>query len=91
MEGPSPSQSHSPAWVVHAWLSFALSITAMTYGVLSLPVEGWARAYMGLGTVYTIGATLNLAKTTRDRHESRKLVSKVEEAKVERLLAKHSV
>jgi len=44
---------------------------------------------MSMGLGFTIGSTLTLAKTTRDQYEIKQLVAKVEEAKVEKLLAQH--
>ncbi|MCT7970645.1 hypothetical protein [Laspinema olomoucense] len=44
---------------------------------------------MGMGVLFTVGSSFSLAKTLRDRHEAEKLTSKVEEARVERILTEH--
>ena len=87
----SSSQNHSPAWILHSWLSFFLSVGAMAVGIYCLPADGWQKGYLGMGLVFTVGATINVSKTTRDLHESKKMIAKVEEAKVEKLLASNNL
>ncbi|OUC11849.1 MAG: hypothetical protein B0A82_25395 [Alkalinema sp. CACIAM 70d] len=83
------SQDHSVAWIAQVWLSFILSLTATTIGILYAPVNPWVRAYLGMGLMFSVGSSLSLAKTTRDLHESKKVLSRIDEAKLERLLAQH--
>lgn len=82
-------QVHSNAWIFQAWASFVISVSATTIGVLYLPVNGWVKAYVGMGTIFTVASTFSLAKTTRDMHESKRILSRVDEAKLERILTEH--
>jgi hypothetical protein len=77
------------AWVLQVWASFVLSVSATTVGILNLPVDSWVKGYMGMGVLFSVGSTLSLAKTTRDLHESKRLISRVDEAKLEKILAEH--
>ncbi len=63
----------------------------MAIGIYLLPVNGWQKGYLGMGLIFTVGATVNMSKTTRDLHESKKMIAKVEEAKVEKLLASNNL
>ena len=54
-------QGHSSAWVVQTWLSFVISISATTIGILHLPANAWIR-FMGMGLTFSIGS-INLTKT----------------------------
>ncbi len=83
-------QDHSAAWVIQTWLSFILAVSSTSIGIIYLPVNGWIKAFMGMGLTFTIGSTISLTKTQRDLHESKKLVSRVDEAKVEKLLSEHN-
>jgi hypothetical protein len=47
------------------------------------------KGYIGMGTIFTVASTLSVAKTTRDMHESKRIVSRVDEAKLERILTEH--
>jgi hypothetical protein len=83
------SQSHSAAWIFQSWASFILSISAMTIGILNLPVDTWIKGYLGMGLMFSVGSTISLSKTVRDQHESSKILSRVDEAKLEKILAEH--
>ncbi|NJR51410.1 MAG: hypothetical protein HC780_19350 [Leptolyngbyaceae cyanobacterium CSU_1_3] len=77
------------AWVIQVWASFVLSVSALTVGILNLPVDSWIKGYMGMGVLFSVGSTFSLSKTTRDIHESKRLISRVDEAKLEKMLAEH--
>jgi hypothetical protein len=81
--------SHSPAWVVQTWISFALSFGMMTIGIYSLPVDVWVKGFMIMGLLYTVASTFSLAKTVRDMHESQRLTARIDEARVSKLIAEH--
>ncbi len=83
---PSMPEPHSAAWTAQVWISFALSAAATLGGVYFLPVDVWMKGYLFMGVLFTMGSTLSLAKTTRDSHEAKKLTSRVDEARVERIL-----
>lgn len=82
-------QHHSSLWLIQSWASFTLSLTALSFGILNLPVDAWVKGYMGMGTLFTVGSTLGLAKTSRDRFEEQQITARIDEAKVEKLLADH--
>jgi hypothetical protein len=82
-------QGHSAAWIVQTWASFLLSISATAIGIFYLPADPWAKGFMGMGLLFSVGSTFNLAKTTRDLHEGKKLTARIEEARVEKLIAEH--
>ncbi|MGY6530932.1 MAG: YiaA/YiaB family inner membrane protein [Cyanobacterium sp.] len=84
------SQSHSSAWVIQTWLSFIISVSVTSIGIFYMPVDSWIKAFMGMGLLFSIGSTVSLTKTQRDLHESSRIISKLEEAKVERILAEHN-
>ena len=85
----SAPQVHSSAWVFQTWVSFIVSSSAMTVGILYLPVDGWVKGYLGMGFLFSLGSTISLSKTVRDIHESNKVLSRVDEAKLEKLLAEY--
>jgi hypothetical protein len=89
MQKSLKAQDHSSAWIIQTWASFIISISAMGVGILYLPVDNWTKGYMGMGLFFTVGSTLSLAKTTRDLHESQKLTSRIDEARVEKILSEH--
>lgn len=84
------NQDHSSAWVIQTWISFIISISATSIGIIYLPVDGWVKGYMSMGLAFSVGSTVSVTKTQRDLHESKKMISKIEEAKVEKILAEHN-
>jgi hypothetical protein len=39
--------------------------------------------------MFSVGSSLSLAKTTRDIHESKRFISRIDEVRLERLMAEH--
>ena len=89
IQKPATIQEHSFAWIAQTWLSFIISISATSIGIIYLPVDAWTKGFMGMGLVFTVGSTVSLTKTQRDIHEGTKLTSKIEEARVEKILTEH--
>ena len=85
----SAPQVHSSAWITQAWASLIISISATATGILYLPVDSWIKGYLGMGFLFTIGSTVSISKTVRDIHESNKFTSRIDEAKLEKLLAEY--
>ncbi|MEV7773114.1 YiaA/YiaB family inner membrane protein [Kitasatospora sp. NPDC086791] len=86
----APTQNRTTAaYHIQAVLSFAVSGTALAAGIAYLPVGGWTRAFLGVGLLYTVTSAFTLAKVIRDRHESNEIVSRVDQARLEKLLSEH--
>ena len=83
------SQPHSTGWIIQAWASFIIAISATGVGIVYLPVNNWVKAFMGMGLAFSVGSTFSVAKTTRDLHEARRLAYRIDEAKTEKLLKDH--
>ena len=82
-------QRDSNAWIFQTWAAFGLSIGLTTIGIINLPVDNWIKGSMGMGMAFSVGSTFTLAKTTRDLHEATKIVSRIDEAHVEKLLSQN--
>jgi hypothetical protein len=86
---PNPVAKNSPAFFAQAVVAFAISIVALVIGIVWLPVDPWIRAFLGLGTLFTVSSAFTLAKCVRDRQEESYLSSRVDRARVDRLLSEH--
>ncbi len=82
----APVEPHTAAWNFQVWASFALAFGMTLVGVVLLPIDLWARGYLLMGTMFTVGSTFTLSKTVRDNHEARKLRNRITTAKTDRLL-----
>lgn len=81
--------NHTSAWIAQTWISFLLSVSATAMGIYFLPIDAWTKGYLGMGFVFSISSTISMSKTTRDIEESKRIVSRVDEAKLEKLLAEY--
>lgn len=91
LKKPSINQDHSSAWIFQTWLAFILSLTATTIGIIYLPVDAWTKSFVGMGLAFSVTSTISLSKTQRDLHEGKKFTSKIEEARVEKILTEHDL
>ncbi|MGD1901230.1 MAG: YiaA/YiaB family inner membrane protein [Geitlerinemataceae cyanobacterium] len=80
---------HSAAWIFQAWASFVISISVLGVGIVYMPVDPWKKAFLGMGVLFSIASTFSVAKTTRDLHEAKRFTSRVDEARVEKLIGEH--
>jgi len=86
---PVTTTRTTAAFTVQAVLSFAVSSVAVGIGVAALPVDGWVRAFLGLGLLYVVTSTFTLAKCVRDAQELATVRGRVDQARVDRLVAEH--
>jgi hypothetical protein len=82
-------QQNTAAYYGQAVASFAVALAAMALGILNLDVDVWVRAFLGLGLLYLTTSAFTLAKVIRDRQEAGQIVSRVDQARLEKLLAEH--
>jgi hypothetical protein len=85
----APQTRTTAAFQAQAWISFGLALLSMVFAVLYLPVDPWIRAFLGLGTLYLTTSAFTLAKCIRDQQEQTSVVSRVDQARLDKLLAEH--
>lgn len=85
----APPSHTTAAFQAQAAIAFALSLGFMVVGILYLPVDRWQRGFLVLGTLFTISSCFTLAKVVRDAQEQKSFVSRIDEARRERLMAEH--
>src|SRR5436853_7559239 len=81
--------TNTTAFYVQAAISFAVSFGAALLGVAYLPGDGWMRAFLALSLLYVVTSTFTLAKCVRDQQEASKVVQRVDEVRLEKLLGEH--
>ncbi len=74
-----------------AAISFALSLTVTLIGIAYLAESRWIRAFLALGVVHVVTSTFTLAKVVRDRQEETTVVSRVDQAKLDKPLAEQDL
>jgi hypothetical protein len=88
----TPLRPHTTAaFYAQAAISFAASVTALLVGVAYLPLGAWPRAFLALGALYSVTSAFTLAKVVRDRQEESDVVSRVDQARLDKLQAEQDV
>ena len=86
----TPNQpKNTSAFYVQAGISFGVALLTMIFSVIYLPVDPWIRSFFGLGIMYLTTSTFTLAKCVRDAQENQAVHARLDQARVERILAEH--
>ena len=83
------SRRNTTAFYAQAVVSFALSMVAMAVGIAYLSASPWIRAFLALGLLYVVTSAFTLAKVIRDRQEEEQVTTRVDQARLDKLLAEH--
>ena len=82
----SENLPHTTAWVFFTQIAFGAAAGMLAIGIIFAPVDIWVKAYLAMAGVMLVQASITLAKTIRDVHESKRLMNRIEDARAERLL-----
>jgi hypothetical protein len=77
------------AFFVQATISFGISLAAVAYGIAKLPVGAWERGFLALGLIFIVTSSFTLAKCVRDRQEIEEVTSRVDKARLDKLISEH--
>lgn len=84
-----PASPTTAAFHLQAVLSFGASLLAVGVALWNLPADPWVRAFLTLGVLYVTTSAFTLAKVVRDRQETTTVLSRVDQARLDKLLAGH--
>jgi hypothetical protein len=90
MESQAPNSKNTTAFYAQSAIAFGLALFTMLAAIYYLPSDPWPKAFLALGTVFLTTSAFSLAKCVRDAHESQYVVSRLDQARVDRILADHN-
>ncbi|MGW3955039.1 YiaA/YiaB family inner membrane protein [Streptomyces sp. NPDC004752] len=82
-------QQNTTAYYGQAVASFAVALAATALGIYNLHTDAWVRAFLGIAVLYLVTSAFTLSKVIRDRQEAGQIVSRVDQARLEKILAEH--
>ncbi|CAL9609835.1 YiaA/YiaB family inner membrane protein [Streptomyces sp. Tu 3180] len=82
-------QQSTAAFYGQAVASFAVALGATAIGIFNLRADAWVRAFLAVAVLYLVTSAFTLAKVVRDRQEAGQIVNRVDQARLEKLLAEH--
>lgn len=81
--------SNTNAFFLQSGIAFALALGGMIVAIYLMPADPWVRAFLALGTVFLVTSSFSLAKCVRDAQEENLVVSRLDRARLEKLLTEH--
>ncbi|MCW2735506.1 YiaA/YiaB family inner membrane protein [Nocardioides sp.] len=88
MTNTTPTKNTN-AFFLQAGISFAVALLTMVFAIFYLPVDPWIRAFLGLGTMFLTTSSFTLAKCVRDAQDDNYVVTRLDQARVDKILAEH--
>lgn len=86
---PSPQSSATAAFYAQAGIAFGVSFAGSVIGIAYLPIDAWQRAFLAMSLLFVVTSAFTLAKVVRDRQEVATVRVRVDEARMEKLIAEH--
>ena len=86
---PALTPANTPAFFAQAAISFGIASIAVGIGITYLPVDRWTRGFLAIGCLFLVSSAFTLAKCVRDHQESTSVLSRVDQARLDKLLAEH--
>jgi hypothetical protein len=88
-ETTTVKQQSTAAFYGQAVASFGVASGAVALGIYFLDANAWVRGFLAVGVLYLVTSCFTLAKVIRDRQEAGQLISRVDQARLEKILAEH--
>ncbi|MEE1793991.1 YiaA/YiaB family inner membrane protein [Streptomyces sp. BE308] len=88
-ETTSVKQHSTAAFYGQAVASFGVAMGAVALGIYFLDADAWVRGFLAICVLYLVTSCFTLAKVIRDRQEAGQLISRVDQARLEKILAEH--
>jgi hypothetical protein len=89
MESHTPATKNTNAFYAQSAMAFGVALLTMLVAIYYLPGDPWPKAFLALGTMFLTTSAFSLAKCVRDAQESQYVVSRLDQARVDRILADH--
>lgn len=89
MEPTTRNTQNTTAFFAQAAIAFGLALLTMLIAIFYLPGEPWPKAFLTLGTLFLTTSSFTLAKVVRDAQEKQYVFSRLDQARVDRILAEH--
>lgn len=77
------------AYFLQAAIAFGVSLLGMLGGILFLPLDTWQRLFLAMTVLFLVTSSFTLAKVIRDQQEAATIRVRLDEARIEKLLAEH--
>jgi hypothetical protein len=80
---------NTAAFFIQAAVAFGVSFLTAVGGIFYLPLDGWQRLFLGITVLFLVSSAFTLAKVIRDQQEAATVRVRLDEARLEQMLAKY--
>ena len=87
MSTPTAPSKSTAAFFAQAGIAFAVSFVGTLVGIAYLPIDAWQRGFLGMSLLFLVTSTFTLAKVIRDQQEASTVRVRVDEARLDKLIA----
>jgi hypothetical protein len=87
---PNGITKNTAAFFVQAAVAFGVSFIGAVGGIFYLPLDSWQRLFLGMTVLFLISSAFTLAKVIRDQQESTTVRVRLDEARVDKLMAEYN-
>ena len=84
-----PSKN-TAAFFLQAAIGFGVSLLGVLGGILFLPLDLWQRLFLAMTVLFLVTSSFTLAKVVRDQEEAATIRVRLDEARMEKILAEHN-
>jgi hypothetical protein len=78
------------AFFLQAAISFGVSFVGVLGGIVYLPLDPWQRLFLAMSALFLVASSFTLAKVIRDHQEAATVRVRLDEARIEKLIAEHN-
>ncbi|AZG48708.1 YiaA/YiaB family inner membrane protein [Gordonia insulae] len=84
-----PQTPTTAAYYLQSAIAFAVSLATAVVGILYLPLDPWQRGFLAITALFLTSSTFTLAKVVRDRQEQTTVRARLDEARMDKIMAEH--
>jgi len=85
----APSKN-TAAFFLQAAIAFGVNLLGVLGGIVFLPLDMWQRMFLAMTVLFLVTSAFTLAKVIRDQEEAATIRVRLDEARMEKLLAEHN-
>lgn len=86
----SRNPNNTAAYFVQAAIAFGISFLGALGGIYFLPLDPWQRLFLAMSVLFLVTSSFTLAKVIRDQQEAATVRVRLDEARIEKLIAEHN-
>jgi hypothetical protein len=87
---PNGITKNTAAFFVQAAVAFGVSFVGAVGGIFYLPLDSWQRLFLAMTVLFLVSSAFTLAKVIRDQQESTTVRVRLDEARVDKLMAEYN-